>query len=146
MAVSTTETEQTGAVVTRFYDAWNARDLDGVCACLTCDVVWEVPDAVPFETRLRGREAVAEFLEQVWGFWRELDLAIDKLNAGRDQAAAVGRYRVRTTAGERLEVPFLHAHRLREGSIADFRAHMDSALVVEAVASELRGALGDGSR
>jgi ketosteroid isomerase-like protein len=146
MAVSTTETEQTSAVLMRFYDAWNARDLDAVLAELACDTVWEVPDAVPFDTRLRSREAVAQFLEPVWGFWRELDVAVDKVTVGRDDAVAVGRYRVRTSAGERLEVPFLHAHRLRDGSIAEFRAHMDTALVVEAVASELRGALEDGSR
>ena len=51
------------AVVQRFHQALNARDLEGMLACLTDDTVFENTHPAPDGTRYEGRTAVRSFWE-----------------------------------------------------------------------------------
>jgi ketosteroid isomerase-like protein len=50
-------------VVRRFHQALNARDLEGMLACLTDDTVFENTHPAPDGTRYEGRTAVRSFWE-----------------------------------------------------------------------------------
>jgi len=50
-------------VVQRFHQALNARDLEGMLACLTDDSVFENTHPAPDGTRYEGRMAVRSFWE-----------------------------------------------------------------------------------
>jgi ketosteroid isomerase-like protein len=50
-------------VVQRFHQALNARDLEGMLACLTDDTVFENTHPAPDGTRYEGRTAVRSFWE-----------------------------------------------------------------------------------
>jgi ketosteroid isomerase-like protein len=51
-------------VVQRFHRALNARDLEGMRACLTEDTVFENTHPAPDGTRYEGRSAVRSFWEE----------------------------------------------------------------------------------
>jgi ketosteroid isomerase-like protein len=51
-------------VVKRFHQALNARDLEGMLACLTDDTVFENTHPAPDGTRYAGRGAVRAFWEE----------------------------------------------------------------------------------
>ncbi len=54
------------ATIAASFDAWNRRDRDAFCACLTEDVTYHVPASVPFAATLHGRTEVGAFAEQLW--------------------------------------------------------------------------------
>jgi len=54
-------------VVRRFHRALNARDLEGMLACLTDDTIFENTHPAPNGTRFEGRSAVSSF----WGKFLE---------------------------------------------------------------------------
>lgn len=109
------------------YDAFNARDLDGLLAAMTDDVDW--PNAWE-GGRLHGRDAVREYWIRQWG---EIDprlelLAITERPGGR--FAVTVRQVVRSVSGEPLsEGEVVHLYDLRDGMIARMT-------VEEAAASE----------
>jgi ketosteroid isomerase-like protein len=59
--VSDSTTEQTLETITRFNEAFNAHDVDGVMALMTDDVVFENTSPAPDGERFTGQEAVRAF-------------------------------------------------------------------------------------
>jgi hypothetical protein len=62
-----TDTEQTRAIVRRYFDTMGARDWDGFGTLLAEDVVYELPQT---GERITGRERLLSFNREYPGDWR----------------------------------------------------------------------------
>lgn len=127
-------------IVSRAFEYWNARDVDGFVACLTDDVTYYVPESIPFGGALAGRGAVAEFARELWSLFTELETVLHRIVGQGERVIADGVHRGRTPDGLVHEVPFQNAVTLRDGKICDVRQQMDAGLVMRAFASVLASA------
>jgi hypothetical protein len=77
-----TGTEQSRAIVRRYFDTMGARDWDGFGALLAEDVVYELPQTAE---RITGRERLVGFNREYPGDWR---LSVSRLIVDGESAAA----------------------------------------------------------
>lgn len=76
------DTEQTRAIVRRYFETMSARDWDGFGALLAEDVVYELPQTGELIT---GRERLVSFNREYPGDWR---FSVTRLIADGETAAA----------------------------------------------------------
>ena len=98
------------------YDAFNARDIDGVLATMADDVDW--PRAFKGD-RVRGHEAVRDYWREQWA---EIDPRVDPVDIGQ---RADGRVEVRVHQVVRdldgkvlADGEVLHVYEIRDGLVA----------------------------
>ncbi|AXQ29613.1 isopropylmalate/homocitrate/citramalate synthase [Solimonas sp. K1W22B-7] len=112
-------TDQTRALIERYYAAFNAGDMDGFLGMLTDDVVHDVNQGL----RERGREAFAAFMLRMNRNYREqiVDLVVLAEPSGRRAAAeftVLGEY-IATDAG--LPEASGQTYRLPAGAFFEIR-------------------------
>ena len=94
---------------------------------LSVRVSWDVSSVLPEGGSWRGRDGVAEFLEQLGGLWADLTLDVEEwIDDGQDVVAVgrgAGRLRAQQDAAAGYE--FVHLFTVSEGEIARFRAWAD---------------------
>ncbi|HKQ60753.1 MAG TPA: nuclear transport factor 2 family protein [Candidatus Polarisedimenticolaceae bacterium] len=118
------------------YAAFGRGDLPFILERLTEDVLWEHPRAeeIPWGGLRRGREEVTQFFTALVS-----DVEFESfepqlfLSAG-DRVVVSGRERARVRAtGKSYAVRWIQEFTLRDGRIAEFREHTDTATLVEAL-------------
>ena len=103
-------------VLRSMYDAFNARDIDGVLATMADDVDW--PRAFKGD-RVRGHEAVRDYWREQWA---EIDPRVDPVDIGQraDGLVEVRVHQVvRDLDGKVLaDGEVLHVYEIRDGLVA----------------------------
>lgn len=122
-------------IVQALYACFAARDIPGIIARLSPDIVWSEP-ANPFNPAAGERHGHAGFLEWATiGQEAEEILALEpkRFVADGDLVAVVGftRCRVRTT-GRTYETDFVHLVTVRDGSVSAFQEFFDTYAAAEA--------------
>ncbi|HJT04906.1 MAG TPA: nuclear transport factor 2 family protein [Pseudonocardiaceae bacterium] len=93
-------------VVSRFYAAIRAGNLDGVAACFAADGAWHLPGTAPISGTHRG-----------WAAIREVVATVLRLSDGTFRAELVD-----VAVGERYGVAVQHATARRLGRVLDVTA------------------------
>ncbi len=125
-------------IVKRSYEAFARGDLDSVVADFDPQIEWQQAQGLPHGGTYHGVEAVRRSifdpLDTEW--WEEFSADPDEFLDAGDDVVVLGRYRgIAKGTGKRLDVPFVHAWRLREGKAVLFRQFLDTRGWVEALAS-----------
>jgi ketosteroid isomerase-like protein len=85
-------TEQTLETITRFNEAFNAHDVDGVMALMTEDVVFENTSPFPDGERFTGQEAVRAFWTSFFANSPRAHFTAEDVFAAGDRATVRWRY------------------------------------------------------
>ena len=109
------------------YDAFAQGDIPRVLELLSVRVSWDVSPVLPEGGSWRGRDGVAEFLEQLGSLWADLTLDVEEWIDDGQNVVAVGRAagRLRAQANAAAGYEFVHLFTVSEGEIARFRAWAD---------------------
>jgi uncharacterized protein len=124
-------------IVRRCYVAFERGDLDAVLADFDPQIEWQQAQGLPHGGVYHGVDAVRrnifEPLEADW--WDEFSAPpAEFLDAG-DDVVVLGRYQgTAKGTGRRLDVPFAHAWRFRDGKAVLFRQFLDTRGWVDALA------------
>ena len=106
------------------YDAFGRGDIPVVLGVLDENVEWSVPDAVPQGMRVRGRDEVAGFFQNLVSLWSDFGVEIDDFVADGDRVCVIGRAKGKfgdTNTG----YGFVHAWTMRDGVAVRFDEYVD---------------------
>lgn len=116
------------------YAAFGRGDIPAILAKLTDDVVWEFegPSSISFTGIRHG-------VPDAGGFFLGIDrehtdplLEIQSVIGSGDEVAAFGRYAATMKAtGKRVSSPIAHYWKFRDGKVARYINHVDTAAFVE---------------
>jgi hypothetical protein len=118
------------------YDAFNRGDVATVLAVMAEDVEWYEAEGMPYgDGMIRGPQAVAqeifaEVVEDTEGF----TVTPEQFVTEGDTTVALGRYSGTGKAtGRSFDIRFAHVWEMRDGKLARFVQHTDTAKYLEAV-------------
>jgi ketosteroid isomerase-like protein len=117
------------AFVDRFNTVWNGHDLEGILAMMTDDVIFEASFGKdPWGSRVVGKPAVREFLEEMFG--RVADIRWDEIRHFAGPELAVVEWLTTGTprGSTRFEVQGCDLLALRNGKIAAKRSYRKGQL------------------
>lgn len=117
------------ALIERFNTVWNGHDVEGILAMMTDDVIFEASFGKdPWGTRVVGRPAVREFLEEM--FERIPDVRWDELRhvVAPDHAVVEWLTTGTPRGGTRYEVQGCDILSLRDGRITAKRSYRKATL------------------
>lgn len=106
-------------VVQRFHRALNARDLEGMRACLTEDTVFENTHPAPDGTRYEGRSAVRSFWEEFLEGPTSPRIEAEEIFAAGDRCVMRWTYTWVDADGVEGHIRGVDVYRLRGGLIAE---------------------------
>ena len=106
-------------VVQRFHLALNARDLEGMLACLTDDTVFENTHPAPDGARYAGRGAVGSFWEEFLEASTTLRIEAEEVFAAGDRCVMRWTYTWVDADGIQGRIRGVDVYRLRGGLIAE---------------------------
>jgi hypothetical protein len=123
-------------IVKRSYDAFEAKDMDGVMGDMHPDIEWQQAQGLPHGGTYRGlaevKRNIFDPLDEEW--WDEFTARPDEFLDAGDQVVVLGRYRGRAKAtGKELDVPFVHVWTIENGQAIRFRQFLDTAGWVNAL-------------
>jgi len=123
------------AVVQQAYTNFKSGNINALIDQMTDDVVWQLPEIknVPLAGKRTGRDGVADFFATLARDQDVLEFEPRKFVAQNDTVVSLGYYEwhVKET-GRDFESDFVHIFTIRDGKIAGFREHFDSAVVAAA--------------
>ena len=122
-------------VVQQAYNNFKTGNIRALVDQMTDDVVWQLPEIknVAIAGTRRGREGVTDFFATVARDQEVLEFEPRKFVAQHDTVVSLGYYQwhVKET-GRDFASDFVHIFTIRDGRIAGFREHFDSAVVAAA--------------
>lgn len=132
------ETEETRALIQRYYGALGAGDKDELLATLAEDVVWEPPKSAQIDT-LTGREEVAQALgskvvKETFDISKPFDVQIRSMIVDRDKA--VVQQRIVATAlatGNDYDNEYCWVYTCADGQIAHMEEYADTLVAAHAM-------------
>lgn len=108
----------------RAFDAFNARDVDGILRGLDPDVRWGPPIGGPGGTRYRGHEGVRRWLAELADVWADARMDIEEIQALGPRALILCRLTATGSAsGERIDDRVLHVIEMRDGLVVEYDGH-----------------------
>lgn len=123
------------AVVTEAYSNFKTGNITALLDQMTDDVVWQLPEIknVPLAGKRTGRDGVADFFTTLARDQEVIEFEPRKFVAQHDTVVTLGYYQwhVKGT-GRDFASDFVHIFTIRDGKIAGFREHLDSAAVAAA--------------
>lgn len=123
------------AVVTEAYNNFKTGNIPALVDQMTDDVVWQLPEIknVAIAGKRTGRDGVTDFFATVARDQDVLEFEPREIVAQNDKVVSLGHYKWRVKAtGKDFESDFVHIFTIRDGKIAAFREHFDSAVVAGA--------------
>ncbi len=122
-------------IAQRGYAALQRADLCALESLLDPDIIWRLAAGLPYGGEYRGRGAV---LRGVFGalaaYWIEISTHPERFIGASDEVVVLGRYRGRGRAtGARVDVPFAHVWRVRDGRAIAFEQFTDTATICDAI-------------
>ena len=110
---------QNKETVERYLDAFRISDHAGVLACLTDDVVWDIPGAV----HLVGKEAFDTEIENP-AFVGRPRITVTRLIEEQDVVVAEGSVRAHRVTGEELSAVFCDVFVMHNGRIKQLISYL----------------------
>jgi hypothetical protein len=112
------------------YENFKSGNIPALLDLVADDVEWQLPEIehVPFAGKRRGREQVRQFFASVNQEQEALRFEPQQFIAQGDKVVVLGQYawRVRST-GRKFESDWAHVFTVREGRVAKFQEHTDTA-------------------
>ena len=115
------------ATVTRYMDAFGRSDHAAVLACLTDDVVWEIPGWFA----VRGRDGFDKHIEGD-GFTGRPEISVTRLVEEDNVVIAEGAVRTQRTDGTVVDLAFCDVFELEDGLIRRLISYLMEIKPVEA--------------
>ena len=106
------------------YDAFGRGDIPVVLGVLHEDVEWSVPAAVPQGRRVRGRDEVGGFFQNLVSIWSDFSVDVDDFVADGDRVCVIGRATGKV-GDTKTGYGFVHAWTMRDGLAVRFDEYVD---------------------
>lgn len=123
------------ATVQEAYNNFKTGNIDALLNQMVEDVTWQLPEinGVPLSGKRNGRASVAEFFATVARDQEAIEFEPREFVAQKDTVVSLGHYKwnVKDT-GREFESDFVHIFTVRDGKIAAFREHFDTAVAAAA--------------
>jgi ketosteroid isomerase-like protein len=123
------------SVAQQGYDNFKTGNITSLLDQMTDDVVWQLPEieGVPLAGIRTGRTGVADFFSTLARDQEAIEFAPREFIAQDDKVVSLGHYKWRVKeTGREFESDFVHIFSVRDGKIAGFREHFDTAAAAAA--------------
>lgn len=136
------ETKDTKQLIMSAYQLYKQKDIKGILGMCKDDVEWVGPevDSIPFAGSYSGRAAVGEFFTKLDQSMEPLKFEPQTFIAEGDKVVVTGvsRWHVKSTGAD-YDSPWVHIFTVRDGKIARFEQHTNTA-AAEAAFRPIQGA------
>lgn len=116
---SSPDTATTLAIIERFNDVFNKRDVDGIMALMTEDVVFENTFPRPDGERYEGQDSVRGFWDSLFGGSPSARFETEDIFAGGDRCTVRWIYHWVDNDGKPGHVRGVDVFRVRDGKVAE---------------------------
>ena len=124
-------------IATTMYTTLLAGDMPGAFAVMADDITWTYyggENQIPFSGVYTGHKGIEKFFADYGAVATTLGMDIQSYSASGDTVFVKGIERARINAtGKEYAAPWVHVIRIRDGKIAGYEEHIDSALVAAAL-------------
>ena len=122
-------------VVQEGYARYARRDFAGVFALLSPDIRLEQTPVLPWGGVYEGHEGARNFFTSLSEYTEAIPEPEQYFEAG-DDVVVTGRLRGKVQGnGKAIDIPIVHIWTVKEGRITQFRAFIDTPLMVQALRS-----------
>jgi uncharacterized protein len=127
--------QENTAIVQKAYSNFQTGNIEGLVNQMSAEITWQLPEVegVPVAGTRTGRDGVLDFFATLARDQDVLSFEPKELVAQGDKVISLGSYawRVKET-GREYSSDFVHIFTVRDGVIANFREHFDTAVVAAA--------------
>jgi uncharacterized protein len=123
------------AIVQQAYNNFKTGNIQGLLDQMSDDVTWQLPEieGVPLAGKRTGRDGVSDFFATLARDQDVIEFEPREFVAQGDKVISLGHYKWRVKASDReYASDFVHVFTVRDGKIAGFREHFDTAVVAAA--------------
>jgi ketosteroid isomerase-like protein len=124
------DAQQNKQLVQEAYRMFQRGDIPGILDRCTDDAEWTSPESeyVPFAGSFHGKQGIAEFFSKLDGSTQAIRFEPREFLAEGDKVVVLGHatWHVKPT-GRELDTPWVHVFTLRDGKVARFEAHSNTA-------------------
>jgi len=127
--------QENTATVQQAYHNFKSGNIQALLDQMSDDVTWQLPEieGVALAGKRTGRKGVADFFATVARDQDVLEFVPREFIAQGDQVVSLGNYRWRVKdTGREFKSDFVHIFTIRDGQIAGFREHLDTAAAAAA--------------
>lgn len=123
------------AIIRGIYAAFAAGDMPAVLASFAPQIRWHEAEGFPYGGLYTGPDQVLENVFMKLGTeWENFAALPDEYVSEGGTVVALGRYQgVYKATGKEISVPMAHVWKLRDGRVAEFFQHTDTAVVRRAL-------------
>ena len=129
--------DQNVATVQKMYEAFGRGDVPSILTHLTDDVIWsfEGNDRISWAGIRRGPVEAVGFFQGIATDLADSQLDMNEFLSHGDIVASFGRFAATVRkSGIRVNTPVAHYFRFRDGKVAEYRNHINSAAFSDAIA------------
>jgi uncharacterized protein len=123
-------------VVKAAHDAFLEGNIEGVLEMLDENIIWTVPQSLPYGGEFNGRQDVAAFFALLTEYYEELELHPTLLLEGADLVMDVGTMKGRSKLGGEeaaFELHYCLVWRMRHGKAIEMEEFSDTAGLLRAI-------------
>lgn len=129
-----TPAQQKMETVQRLYDAYAARDADGLLASLDDEFEISQSELLPWGGRYKGRDGMMEFIKSITTYVDAVVVVEEMFEAG-DHVIVIGRARGTVKSnGRQYEARLVDVCHLRDGKFLSIDIYIDTPATLEALA------------
>ena len=122
--------QESADVVRRFFDAFNAGDIDAAFAKLSPDIQWTYYGPDPFAGSFHGHAGVKAFFDRVGKSIRIIEMTPRSLVGAGNQVFGRGvEHSASLATGREYRVECAHVYQVRDGLMTRFEEFIDTAAV-----------------
>jgi ketosteroid isomerase-like protein len=120
--------------VKRVYDAYGARDVDGLLAPLHDDFEISQTDQLPWGDRYKGRDGMMEYIKNITTIV-DSALVVEEMFEAGDNVIVIGRATGTVkSSGRQYDVRLTDVCKVREGKVLSIDIYIDTPATLEALA------------
>ena len=123
--------QENTAIVQKAYNNFKTGNIEGLLDLMSDDVTWQLPEieGVALAGRRTGRDDVRDFFAIVARDQDVIEFSPREFVAQGDKVVSLGHYKWRVKETNRqFDSDFVHVFTIRDGKIAAFREHFDTAV------------------
>lgn len=127
--------QENTAIAQQAYNNFKTGNIQALLDQMSADITWQLPDVpgVPLAGRRTGRDGAADFFATVARDQEVVEFEPREFVAQGDKVVSLGYYKWRVKeTGREFESDFVHIFTIRDGKVAGFREHFDTAVVAAA--------------
>jgi ketosteroid isomerase-like protein len=125
------------------HQAYLRQDIEAMLGHLDEQIVWKVPDTLPWGGTYTSREDVAGFFALLLEYFDQYELHPQELLAAADRVVDIGILRGRCKLnGEPFEIRYCMIWKMRDGTAVEMEEFSDTAALVIAAQAEATSSSG----